>query len=203
MTSDRKTSDQRTGGQERPGRVLTVCTGNICRSPLLERVLQRELDLRWGTGAYEVSSAGTQGLEGHAMDERATAVLRDLGGSPGGFVARRLRPAMVAEADLVLTATVEHRGQVVRAHPRALRYAFTFAEFAALAEDLEDAQLPAPNLAPAPRLTVLAQALVARRGQVAVAEPDIVDPFRREDAVYRQMADQVSAALPGALRALL
>ncbi|QDO89696.1 low molecular weight phosphatase family protein [Ornithinimicrobium ciconiae] len=185
-----------------PGRVLVVCTGNICRSPLLERVLQRALDRRWGTGGYQVRSAGTHGLEGHPMDERAASVLRALGGTPSGFVARRLRPAMVAEADLVLTATTAHRGLVVRAHPLALRYAFTFREFAALADTLDDDQLPGPEGPPSGRLRDLAATLVTRRGPGVVDDADIVDPFRREDAVYQQMDAQVRVALPGVLRAL-
>lgn len=189
-------------GDGRPGRVLTVCTGNVCRSPLLERVLQRELDDRWGAGSYEVSSAGTHGLEGYPMDERAATVLHDLGGSAEGFLARRLRPQWVAEAHLVLTATAEHRAAVVRSHPLALRYAFTFREFAALADRLADDQLPDPDAPPATRLRELAAALLTRRGPRVVREPDIVDPFRREDTVYHQMDAQVREALPGVLRAL-
>jgi len=47
-----------------PGRVLTVCTGNICRSPFLERALQAELDRSWGRGEIEVASGGTGALAG-------------------------------------------------------------------------------------------------------------------------------------------
>lgn len=203
----------------RPGRVLTVCTGNICRSPLLERVLQRELDQRWGKGAYEVTSAGTHGLEGKAMDERAAAVLRTFGGSPHGFIARRLRPRMLADVDLVLTATLTHRARVVGAHPAVLRRAFTFREFAALAESVTDQELStatAPKelgtaMVPqegtavdhAVRLRTLARLLASRRGVVPVTDPDIVDPFRQDDAVYEAMTEQVREALPAVLRVLL
>lgn len=188
--------------EDRPGRVLTVCTGNVCRSPLLERVLQGALDQRWGTGRYEVSSAGTHGLEGHPMDARSAEVLRGLGSTDQGFVARRLRPAMVASADLVLTASAEHRSMVVRSHPLALRYAFTFREVAALADHLSDEQLPGADTPPAQRLRELAATLLTRRGPKAVREADIVDPFRRDDAVYQQMEHQVREALPGVLRVL-
>ncbi|WP_446740540.1 arsenate reductase/protein-tyrosine-phosphatase family protein [Ornithinimicrobium sp. CNJ-824] len=44
------------------GRILVVCTGNVCRSPLVERLLQQGLDERWGPGAFEVRSAGTGAL---------------------------------------------------------------------------------------------------------------------------------------------
>lgn len=185
-----------------PGRVLTVCTGNICRSPLLERLLQKELDRAWGPGTHEVTSAGTHALVDYPMDERAAAVLRTLGGSPEGFVARRLVPSLVAQADLVLTATKDHRAMVVRAHPQAVRYALTFREFAALAQDLTDEELPGRELPPAQRLRALSTPLMARRGQVPVPEFDIADPFRRPDEVYQQMEEQVRAAWPAAVRVL-
>lgn len=186
----------------RPGRVLTVCTGNICRSPLLERLLQDELDRAWGPGTHEVTSAGTHALVDYPMDERAAAVLRTLGGTPDGFVARRLVPPFVAQADLVLTATRDHRAMVVRLHPQAVRYALTFREFGALAEDLTDEQLPARDLPPPQRLRALATLLTGRRGQVPVPELDITDPYRRPDEVYQQMEEQVRAAWPSAARAL-
>ena len=131
-----------TEGRQRESHVLVVCTGNICRSPLLERILQSALDDRWGSGAVSVRSAGTMGLQGSAMDERARAQLGLFGGDGAGFVARRLTPAMVAGADLVLTATREHRALVAQAHPRALRYAFTYRDFADLSAHLEETDLP-------------------------------------------------------------
>lgn len=186
----------------RPGRVLTVCTGNICRSPLLERLLQRELDRAWGPGTHEVTSAGTHALVDYPMDERAAAVLRTWDGTPHGFVARRLVAPFVAQADLVLTATKDHRAMVVRLHPQAVRYALTFREFAALAEDLTDEELPGRELPPAERLRALATLLTARRGRVPVPDLDIADPYRRPDEVYQQMEEQVRSAWPSAVRAL-
>lgn len=186
----------------RPGRVLTVCTGNVCRSPLLERVLQRELDRRWGPGTHEVSSAGTHALVGHPMDERSAGVLRAFGGSPDGFVARRLTGRMVAEADLVLVATTNHRRLVLREHPPALRHTFTFREFAALADAAGHELPPDRDLPPPERLRALARVLIARRGPGVVPEPDIIDPYRQADEVYRLMQEQVAQALPSALRAL-
>lgn len=193
---------QDVGEGARPGRVLTVCTGNICRSPLLERLLQKELDLAWGRGAHEVTSAGTHALVDYPMDERAAAVLRTLGGTPHGFVAKRLVPPLVAQADLVLTATKDHRAKVVRLHPQAVRYALTFREFAALAEGLADEELPSRELPPSQRLRAVATLLTARRGQVSVPELDIADPYRRPDEVYQQMEEQVRAAWPSVVRVL-
>ena len=58
-------------------RILIVCTGNICRSPFIERLLQCHLDERrpGSERGIRVRSAGTGALTGSAMDERAAAQL--------------------------------------------------------------------------------------------------------------------------------
>ncbi|WP_153396093.1 arsenate reductase/protein-tyrosine-phosphatase family protein [Ornithinicoccus halotolerans] len=182
------------------GQVLVVCTGNICRSPLLERVLQHAVDERWGPGAVPVRSAGTRGLEGSPMDPQAAERLAGFGGlSAPDFVARRLTAAMVAEADLVLTATRQHRGLVARAHPRALRYAFTVLDLADLASELRPEDVAADGEDGPTWVRALVQAAAARRGMRPPLPPeaaDIVDPYGRDVATYDRMAAQVREALP-------
>lgn len=199
---DEVSASTTTRSEHLPGRVLTVCTGNVCRSPLLERLLQSHLDRAWGTGAYVVSSAGTHALVGRPMDDRSAAVLGALGGSPDGFVARRLTHRLVADADLVLVATTDHRRLVLREHPPALRHTFTFRELGALADTIEQEPLVPRDLPPRERLRALAAALIDRRGPGVVRAADIVDPYRRDDAVYRQMRMEIEQALPSVLRAL-
>lgn len=186
------------------GQVLVVCTGNICRSPLIERVLQSALDERWGPGEVSVRSAGTMGLEGYPMDERAARHLAGFGGVSDGFVARRVTKELVASADLVLTATREHRGRVVQLHPRALRYAFSYLDFADLARHLPDEELPtAPSGADWVR--EVTQVLASKRGMRAPLEAhlaDIVDPYNRHDDVYDEMSAQIRQATPDVVRAL-
>ncbi|MEO8284563.1 MAG: hypothetical protein ABI568_14370, partial [Pseudarthrobacter sp.] len=46
-----------------PIRILTVCTGNICRSPVAERLLQAGLE-QVKPGAFRVRSAGTRAMVG-------------------------------------------------------------------------------------------------------------------------------------------
>lgn len=182
--------------------LLVVCTGNVCRSPLVERVLQHHLDGAHGAGTIRVHSAGTGALVGSPMDERSAALLRDLGGDPGGFAARRLTSGMVAEADLVLTATRAHRADVVRLVPRAMRRTFTVRELALLLTQVPDTDLPDWR-DPAPALATLADLARSARGVVVAGrdeELDVVDPYRRDDEVYAQVRDQVERALPDLLR---
>ena len=83
-----------------------------------------------------MSSAGSGALVDEPMNAPALRVLEAAGYSADGFRARALTPAVVAESDLVLTATRQHRGKVVRLHPRALRYTFALMDFADLVSDL-------------------------------------------------------------------
>lgn len=185
-------------------RILVVCTGNVCRSPLVERLLQQALDERYGAGALPVRSAGTGALVDHPMDERAARVLSGLGGRSDGFVARRLTPSMLAGADLVLTATRDHRAHAVRMHPKALRRTFTVRELADIVAGLRQDELPSSTDAVG-RVRELVDIARGRRGvhgRPVGDEHDVVDPFRREDAVYERMRAQVSQALPHLLRGL-
>lgn len=179
--------------------ILTVCTGNVCRSPLMERLLQRSLDRRFGAGAVPVRSAGTMALVGSPMDERAAAVLRGMGGDPEGFEARRLVEPMISSAALVLTATRDHRSQVSRMHPRAMRRTFTFRELAHILDRVGDAEELPSGDDPAELLARLAEIGTTHRGLHRPARQedlDVVDPFRRADEVYALMRDQVAAAYP-------
>jgi len=71
-------------------RILTVCTGNICRSPAAERLLAAGLG-----DTAQVTSAGTGALPGYPMDAAMVPLVEAAGASTDGFAARQLTPAMV------------------------------------------------------------------------------------------------------------
>ncbi|MHB8187804.1 MAG: arsenate reductase/protein-tyrosine-phosphatase family protein [Dermatophilaceae bacterium] len=188
-------------------RILIVCTGNICRSPFIERLLQRQLDERRPGSDREVvvRSAGTGALTGSAMDERAAAQLVAYGGDPVGFRARDLTPDLIAESDLVLTATRAHRGKVASMYPKALRRVFTFRDFADLVAGIDGLSARVTDMDPQVWIHQVTEQAAARRGLNPPLEPaqaDIVDPFRREDEVFVTMAQQIGGSMPAVVRAL-
>lgn len=163
-------------------RLLFVCTGNICRSPLAE-ILTRHLIIgRLGGRAasvFVVSSAGVQAVVGSGVhpDSRAELAPWNLDGAPAGrFRARQLLASMVLESDLVLGATPRHRSAVVERAPAALPIAFSLREFARLAEAVDPDELPENPIERARALVELAR---AQRGLVAPPEDgdDIPDPI--------------------------
>ncbi|WP_104195976.1 low molecular weight phosphatase family protein [Cryobacterium sp. M15] len=114
----------------RAPRILMVCTGNICRSPLAEQLLRE--DLRTAGIDAVITSAGTRAMTGSDMTPEAAALSSQYGASHTRHVARQLTEELIADADLVLTATREHRRQVVSMLPKATRYTFTLNQFARL-----------------------------------------------------------------------
>ena len=186
-------------------RILTVCTGNVCRSPYLERALQADLDRSWGPGQVEVTSGGTGALAGHAMEEQARARLEKQGYAADGFLARHLTADMVAQSDLVLTATRAHRGKVAMLHPKALRYVFAFREFAELVSGIPEDDLALPGESARDhvvRVVALAMGQRGARPPLSDDDADIVDPYRRGPEVFDAMDGQIRAALPVVSRAL-
>ena len=75
--------------------ILFVCTGNICRSPIGERVLTG-LAGRAGVPVTS-SSAGVGALNGQPIHPHASAVLVENGYDASGFESRYLRPPMLTE----------------------------------------------------------------------------------------------------------
>ncbi|WP_445258353.1 arsenate reductase/protein-tyrosine-phosphatase family protein [Nocardioides aurantiacus] len=161
-------------------RVLVVCVGNVCRSPLGERLLAARL----GDG-FEVSSAGVGALVGDPMDPAAAAHLERLGGSAEGFAARQLTEAIVRGSDLVLTATKDVRARVLQESPVAMRRTFTLRELAALVEVVGSQPDPAALVAAAAR----------ERSRAGVEEYDVADPYRRGEEAHALAAAQVDEAV--------
>ncbi len=86
-----------------PYRICVVCLGNICRSPMAERVLAAQLDLAGLAGRVLVDSAGTGDWHvGEPMDARARAELSRRGHDASGHEARQIQPDWLGDYDLLL-----------------------------------------------------------------------------------------------------
>lgn len=85
-------------------KILLVCDGNICRSPMAA-VYIRHRAAQEGRSRIMVDSAGLLGIEGVPASPEACTVAREEGIDLQGHRSRGLRSADVASADLVLVMT--------------------------------------------------------------------------------------------------
>lgn len=192
-------------------RVLTVCTGNICRSPLAAALLTAELS----HVDVSVSSAGTHAPIGNPIDPTIQRLARaEYGLHIEGHVARQLTDDLIRRSDLILALTRNHRRTIAERVPRVARRIFTLKEFARLSIsvgiswlDQQAAELSVSGTNFQDGLDVLQRG----RGMSLLPEPsddDIIDPYRREEDVYRQATAEVihaareSAQFIGRLSAL-
>jgi protein-tyrosine phosphatase len=194
-----------------PVRILTVCTGNICRSPVAERLLQAGLE-QVLPGGFEVRSAGTRALVGDPVQPLSADIIHTFGGTAEGFAARQLSGKILRNVDLVLTMTSGHRGEVLQLDASLLKRTFTIREFARMLDVLEEREGQAPQGAGlnGERLaanTKLWRKLPARAASVRhlalapdAADNDVVDPYRRSADYYRQMEDELAPSIISILR---
>ncbi|MEW8976950.1 MAG: low molecular weight protein arginine phosphatase [Symbiobacterium sp.] len=117
-------------------RVLLVCSGNTCRSPMAAALLAefwRKADPGW---ALTVESAGTGAFPGLPASPHAVTVMQERGIDLSGH---RSRPVQSLDGyDLVLTMTRGHRDALRNRFPDAAGRIFSLGEYAGTGEDVPD-----------------------------------------------------------------
>ena len=179
--------------------VLSVCMGNICRSPMAERLLARAVRDRApeaGEQLLRSASAGTGGWhEGEEMNPPAARQVRSRGGAVDGFEARKLRGDFIDEADLVLTATADQYDYVVALRPEAAPRTFVMGEFGRLLGALDAAVLPPaepkPDSVYARAVAIVEAADRLRGGEASLPTDDLDDPWGRGDQTFQRVGDEI------------
>ncbi|MGY1609585.1 arsenate reductase/protein-tyrosine-phosphatase family protein [Geodermatophilus sp. SYSU D00700] len=178
-------------------RILFVCTGNLCRSPIAEHLAKswawEKLSRSPEKADVQITSAGLSAATGRLMDPHAAAALTEHGVSPEGFRSRAYTPELAEAADLVVTMTRQQRRAVLETTPRGLRRTFTLTEAADL---LSWADLGGLDLLPlTPRARHLGVRLDAARSTRITVDDDIRDPIGERSSVHREVAGVIAVAL--------
>ncbi|HEX6263612.1 MAG TPA: low molecular weight phosphatase family protein [Actinomycetota bacterium] len=172
-------------------RVLFVCTGNICRSPLAEAfLLERARGLP--EGLLSVRSAGTWGREGHPAMPETIAIGVEHGLDVGDHAASPLTTDLIEGHDLLVGMARDHVAEIARMVPDSASRAFTLKELAHLLSSLEE-PLPKPDVDAARARIAAADEL--RRARGGPADGDVSDPIGLGLDVYRMVAGEIEAAL--------
>ncbi|MET7877368.1 phosphotyrosine protein phosphatase [Micromonospora profundi] len=200
-----------------PFTVLHVCMGNICRSPMAERLLAlavRERLARRGEDPARAEellhshSAGTGGWHaGEEMNPPAARQVIGRGGAVEGFAARKLRSDHIDAADLVLTATADQQEYVVALRPDAAARTFVLGEFGRLLAAVDVAALPVAQATPegvyARGVALVAAANDNRLGASVLPTDDLDDPWGRGDQCFSRVADEIEETVHPLAAALL
>ncbi len=112
-------------------KIMFVCTGNTCRSPMAEGLfieIIRSKGMR--SENFTVVSAGLMTIDGLKASEYSVKVLLDKGIDISGHLSKRLTVDMVKEADLILTMTLAHKTAVIQMSELANKKTFTLKEYA-------------------------------------------------------------------------
>ncbi|WP_028008556.1 low molecular weight protein-tyrosine-phosphatase [Solimonas flava] len=95
-------------------RIIVVCTGNICRSPIGEGLLRQRLQGR----DIEILSAGTGALVGFPADPLAVEVAADHGLDISAHRAQQATLPLLSSMDLVLTLDQGHSDWINARYPQ-------------------------------------------------------------------------------------
>lgn len=119
-------------------RILVVCIGNICRSPMAEGLLRQALP------EVQTRSAGVAALVGHGADPIAVQIMAGAGVDITSHRARMLTDAIARDAELILVMDEMQKQHIATQYPYTRGKVFRLAE--ATKQDIPDPYRQAPEV---------------------------------------------------------
>ncbi|CAM2994558.1 low molecular weight protein arginine phosphatase [Rariglobus hedericola] len=122
----------------KPGTIVTVCTANICRSPMAEALLRHALSAQpEPLKSLKIVSAGVAARSGDRVSENSVVALKKVGLDIKAHKSQPLTKQLLDEAVVVLCMTESHRAMIQISFNPVPRNVYLFREFMPRAADKE------------------------------------------------------------------
>ena len=120
------------------GTIVTVCTANVCRSPMAEALLRHALRAQpEPLKSWTISSAGVAARHGDRVSENSVVALKKVGIDIKNPTSQPLTRELIDEATVILCMTESHRAMIQFNFDPVPRHVYLFREFMPRAAEKE------------------------------------------------------------------
>jgi len=166
--------------------ILFICTGNICRSPMAEGLMDQLIK---GHDDLRCLSAGVGAVDGQPPSRAAVEVMAELGVDISHHSSLALRPGLVDQATVIFTMTQQHRDVLHALYPESAEKIYVLQELQSL--------VPGESVDVADPIGMSVEVYRRTRDQIRAALPELFEMVNRLTAPAVAREPRLRIALAG------